>query len=707
MTPSGRRLRTLGVLFVAAVLLALPLLSSSGQSGGGSEPARDLLALPSEQGDNDWRVSFMGPDGDLGYAGLSPAIAYGRLQDQYLAVWTGDDVVVDEHDVYGQRIDAENGAPLGAMFLVSDLSGGDNLYNAREAALAYDDSRDQFLVVWAGSSTTAGMGANELEIWGQRVSAADGALLGGTIRVSAMGADGDASRSAFHPDVAYNRVDGEFLVVWHGDDADDNVVEVYGQRINASTGALVGATGFAISQMGSNPADGAYRGQHAAVAYDRENSSYLVVWEGDHDAASLVDEAFEIFGQRLWPDGTLLGTPGFRISAMGADGDPDYDARRPDVAYHPQTQEYLVVWAGEDGGALADEEYEIYGQRLDAAGNAIGDDDFRISTMGEDGNAAYKAFHPRVAFVPNDAYLVVWRGDDGSPQGDDAFEIYAQFLEGDGAATGPDDWRISDMGGDDASADYGADQPALAVRGCRGNAMAVWQGNDLCCTLAQDEIEVFAQGLGTGYAEAVVPDVSAVGGPERFCPGWNLYYEVDVDNTTACWLTDVQISVTLPPDSCCLQDGAGSDVPGVLQPGDSEMVWTISALAPGEVGHIEVSLHPHSSLPDGRVVTTTFAIDAEQLLVPEQRDVSSTADRSLCAKPTVTPVPMPETPTVTVEPEASPTPTPDGWPGPTSTVTPTIDPDATPTTTQTLDPDATPTMTIETVGRFCLPLVIR
>jgi len=53
MTPSGRRLRTLGVLFVAAVLLALPLLSSSGQSGGGSEPARDLLALPSEQGDND------------------------------------------------------------------------------------------------------------------------------------------------------------------------------------------------------------------------------------------------------------------------------------------------------------------------------------------------------------------------------------------------------------------------------------------------------------------------------------------------------------------------------------------------------------------------------------------------------------------------------------------------------------------------------
>jgi len=695
MTQSGRRLRTLGVLCVAAVLLALPLLSSSGQSGRAPEPVRELLALPSEQGANDWRISHMGPDGDLNYAGLSPAIAYGRLQDQYLAVWTGDDDVLDEHDVFGQRIDAETGTATGTMFPISVASGGNDLYGAREAALAYDDTRDQFLVVWAGSNSAAGMGANELEIWGQRVSALDGALIGGTIRVSAMGVDGDASRAAFHPDVAYNGVDGEFLVVWHGDEADDNVVEVYGQRIDAATGALVGASGFAISQMGSSATDGAYRGQHPAVAHDRTNNSYLVVWEGDHDAGPLVDEEFEIFGQRLWPDGTLLGAPGFRISGMGPDGDPDYDARRPAVAYHPQNQEFLVVWAGEDGGALADEEYEIYGQRLDASGNAVGDDDFRISSMGDDGNPDLKSFHPRVAFVPNDAYLVVWRGDDGSPQGDDAFEIFAQMLEGDGTATGPDDWRISDMGDDDTSAEFGADQPALAVRGCRGNAMVVWQGDDETGTLVQDEIEVFGQALGTGYAEAVLPDISATSNPERFCPGWNLYYGVDVDNTTACWLTDVTISVILPPDSCCLQDGAGSDVPGVLQPGESEMIWTIAALAPGEVGHIEVSLHPHSSLPDGRVVTTTFSIDADQLLAPEQRQVANAADRSLCSQPTKTPVLTPATPTATTEPEDTPTSTPEGWPGPTWTLTP------------TLDPDATPTMTVEAVGRFCLPLVIR
>ena len=698
MRQSRQGLRAFAALCIGAALLALSFMPWSSHSADAASPERERLTLPSEQGANDWRVSHMGPDGDIAYSALGPAVAYDRIDDQYLAVWTGDDAVADAHDVYGQRIDAAGGTALGGRFTISLSYGGDNLYNARDVALTYDDDRNQYLVVWAGSSASAGMGAGEIEIWGQRVAGTDGALLGDAVRISSMGADGDTSRAAFDPDVAYNGVDGEFFVVWHGDDVADNVVEVYGQRLDAAGGALVGATGFVVSQMGTNPADAAFRGQHAAVAYDNINNNYLVVWEGDSDVAPLIDEAFEIFGQRLWPDGTPLGTPGFRISAMGSDDDPDYDARRPALAFHSLAQEYLVVWAGEDdrddgAGPLADEEYEIYGQRLDAGGNAVGKDDFRISAMGPDGNPVYKAFHPRVAFVPNDAYLVVWRGDDGPPSADDAFEVYAQMLEGDGTATGPDDWRLSDMGNTDGSAAFGADHPALAIRGCRGNAMVLWQGDDETGTLVQDEIEVFGQALGSGYAGAVLPEIVAAGSPERFCPGWNLYYTLEIDNTTACVLTDVLVSVSLPPASCCLQDGAGSDVPGQLQPGETTMVWSIPFLSPGEQRHIEVSLHPHSSLADGTVVTTTFSVAANELLGPETREVGATADRSLCAQPT---------PTATVTQMATPTPTMTADPNatPTAMATAMVDPDVTPTAT----PEGTPMG--EAVGRICLPMVI-
>ena len=36
-----------------------------------------------------------------------------------------------------------------------------------------------------------------------------------------------------------------------------------------------------------------------AVAYNSTNNEYLVVWAGDDNTAPLVDDEFEIFGQRL------------------------------------------------------------------------------------------------------------------------------------------------------------------------------------------------------------------------------------------------------------------------------------------------------------------------------------------------------------------------------------------------------------------------
>ena len=46
----------------------------------------------------------------------------------------------------------------------------------------------------------------------------------------------------------------------------------------------------------------------------------------------------------------------FRVSFRGGSGDPDFDASQPAVAYNSVSDEYLVVWYGDDNlGGLLDE----------------------------------------------------------------------------------------------------------------------------------------------------------------------------------------------------------------------------------------------------------------------------------------------------------------------------------------------------------------
>ena len=132
-------------------------------------------------------------------------------------------------------------------------------------------------------------------------------------RISDMGDDSETDPGirdyfrAFHPAVAYNSMDNEYLVVWEGEDDTaplvDGEFEIFGQRINAATGAEIG-TDFRISDMGDDSeTDPNIRNDfiaaNPAVAYNSMDNEYLVVWDGDDDTAPLVDNEKEIFGQRL------------------------------------------------------------------------------------------------------------------------------------------------------------------------------------------------------------------------------------------------------------------------------------------------------------------------------------------------------------------------------------------------------------------------
>jgi hypothetical protein len=468
------------------------------------------LAIQGEIGTNDFRLSDMG--GDMLYDALRPAVAYNSTLDEYLVVWEGDDNVStledEEFEIFGQRIAGATGAEIGDLIRLSDMGpDGDPEYDALNPAVVYNPTQEEYLVVWEGDDNTGSLMDGEFEIFSQRIVGATGAKIGGDVRLSDMGPDGDPEYGAFNPAVAYNPIEDAYVVVWHGDDDDgslmDNELEIFGQRVAGATGMEIGGD-VRLSDMGPD-GDPDYDAFSPAVAYNPTQDAYLVVWSGEDDTGLLVDNEAEIFGQLVQAaTGVEIGGD-LRLSDMGQDGNPDYSATNPAVAYNPTQGEYLVVWEGvDDTGLLVSGEFEIFGQRVAGATGAEIGGDFRLSDMGPDGDPDYDTFDPAVAYNPTqNEYLVVWRGDDNtSSLVEGEFEMFGQRVAGATGAEIGGDVRLSDMG-PDGDPDYDVDDPALAYNPTQGEYLVVWEGDDNSGSLVDGEFEIFAQRL-TGATGAEI-----------------------------------------------------------------------------------------------------------------------------------------------------------------------------------------------------------
>jgi hypothetical protein len=266
----------------------------------------------------------------------------------------------------------------------------------------------------------------------------------------------------------------------------------------------IGTDDFRISDMGTD-GNANFDAFDPSVAYNSTNDEYLIVWEGDDNSGSLVDNEYEIYGQRLDNTGAEIGTNDFRISDMGPDGNANFDAFEPGVVYNSTNNEYLVIWYGDDNIApLVDNEFEIFGQRLDNTGVEIGTNDFRISDMGPNGDVNYGVFPvaPSVVYnSTNNEYLVVWPGDDNTaPLVDGELEVFGQRLSNLGAEIGTNDFRISDMG-PDGDAAYSAFYPFVCFNPVFNNYLVVWTGDDNTAPLVENENEIFGQRLSGAGAE--------------------------------------------------------------------------------------------------------------------------------------------------------------------------------------------------------------
>lgn len=466
------------------------------------------LLAQQQTGPDDFRISYMGGSGSFDFRATYPSVAYNATDDEYLVVWEGDTntggLVDNNYQIFGQRIDAATGNPVGAELVISATTTVPGFIPDYKPSVAWDSVHNQYLVVW--SAITGVCCEFDYELFARRLSAT-GAPLAAALQISQMtdtGNTNDAHFDAYDSAVAYNPGSGEFLVVWSGDDGRSGRVndefEIHGQRLDASTGAPLGADDFRISDAGGtgNAVSQAYR---PSVAWNAIDNEYMVIWWGEDLDAGTADGEYEIYGQRL--DGATaaeLGPNDFRISVIGPAGDTAWFGADPDVAHNPEANEYLVVWAAIETVSGAFQGLEIFGQRLDADGQEIGTDDFRLTDVGGIGEAGFKADMPAVVFSPiSGRYLVSFRADDD--QGGQIYgerEIHLQAIDGaTGAEVGPNDLRVSDMG-PNGSSSFITIHPALATNSSDGGVLVVWQADDNSGGVLDNEYEIFGQLLSGG-----------------------------------------------------------------------------------------------------------------------------------------------------------------------------------------------------------------
>lgn len=382
-----------------------------------------------------FRISDAGPDDDVQFDVFDPRVAWNGTDNQYLVVWNADDdtgaLVDQKFEIYGQLIDGATGAEIGSDFRISQTGADvDDTTDAFDPDVVWNGTDNEYLVVW-DADPTGGI----FQVYGQRLSAA-GAAIAPAFQISdvpnTLTGDG-----AVFPSAAWNSVENEYLVVWMADPETDGLAagefEFFGQLLS-SGGAEIGPDDFRISDLGDD-GDANFGPPFRAssdVAHSDSANEYMVVFAGDDNRGDLIDEQFQVFGQRISADGAELGTNDVRLSNSLPAGDNLATATNPEIVWNSTENEYLATWEGEDvtgpnlAGIVDPNFNEIYVQRLTSSGGEL-DEEMVISDAGAENDPTIDAFAPAVAWnsVDNE-YLVVWEADDTGGESD--FEVFGQLL---------------------------------------------------------------------------------------------------------------------------------------------------------------------------------------------------------------------------------------------------------------------------------------
>jgi hypothetical protein len=248
------------------------------------------------------------------------------------------------------------------------------------------------------------------------------------------------------PDIAYNSVRNEYLVVWNYSPSGTSGEDIYAARISSQGEVLLSfAVAFGINAQ-TDP----------VVAFDPDQDRYLVVWEYDKNG-----------------DGSDIDLMGRFIPGYGPDpaqtefaiNDDPLDQQDPDVVYntHPAWAEFMVVLNDRQPGPY----WAITGVRASTLpdGSPV-TTQITVADHGPDDR-----WSPAVAYnLSRNEYLVTYNHQETATTG-----IYATRLEANGSALDDGDGDPAD-GGEFAVAagsDHEVDSEVLACPG-HNQYLALW-----------------------------------------------------------------------------------------------------------------------------------------------------------------------------------------------------------------------------------------
>lgn len=438
-----------------------------------------------EIGPDDFRISNMGPDFYQNYDAYNAQVAYNPMENEFLVVWRGNksqycrpSPCYQAFDIWGQRINATTGAEVGENdFRISNLNPDipfEHPSNPWMPAVSYNSNRNEYLVAFL---CTGGICGQRLNAQGEQIGQDDFQIL--DLRRDDGAMPPFAVLVVF--DIGFNPQSNEYLLIWSQRIEENDLTQIYGQRIDGDTGELVGTSAFQISQLSLGWAGA------AKIDYNSTANEYLVVFDG----LSRPNDA-EVFGQRLdAASGAEVGANDFQISNANPNADPSLGAGSPAITFNAARNEYLVVWSQTDVSIDDFTDIKIYGQRLDASGANVGTVNFPISTQASNGKSAL-AWYPDVTFQSaRNEYFVTWAGNVGVSDGRET-EVFGQVLDAaTGAEIGANDFPLSDRWGSDHSNRAAQLDPKVAYNTTDDQVLVVWSSDS--DKVIEGEYEIWGQ----------------------------------------------------------------------------------------------------------------------------------------------------------------------------------------------------------------------
>lgn len=224
----------------------------------------------------------------------------------YLVVWQDTPSGVDKN-ILGARVRGADGVVLDpAGIVISTASGSQS-----SPAIAFDGTNH--FVAWADGRSGSG-----LDVYGARVRGSDGALLD-----SAGIAMSTAAGDQYAPAIAWDGAN--HFVAW-ADNRGEPTSDIYGARVRGSDGAVLDASGLAISTAGGQQTE-------PAVAWD--GSHFLVVWQDRRSSTS-----YDIYAAQVM-NGVVLDSSGLLLSGSSTE-----EGRPQVVSSGPRR--FLVVYDAYD-----------------------------------------------------------------------------------------------------------------------------------------------------------------------------------------------------------------------------------------------------------------------------------------------------------------------------------------------------------------------